>query len=121
MKNISKCALALVAVFACHQAVATEKQEGKDPDCRRSQEVKKDANTDFGSGNFDTALQQYKDLVKSDPQNTTYNFRLGFCYLRAHADKSKAAQYLEKESRQKTRPRKTIFTSASLTITTGNG
>src|SRR5689334_14687947 len=88
--------LTTIGIWQAQVAEAQKNKKEKTLTAEEAKEVKKDANTDFGSGNFNTALQQYKDLVKSDPQNVVYNFRLGYCYLRAHANKEKAADYLEK-------------------------
>ena len=95
MKHVLKMAL-LVLMAGPLPALAQKNKKEKILTADEAKEVKKDANTDFGSGNFDVALQKYKDLVKSDPQNLEYNFRLGYSYLRAHAPKKYAADYLEK-------------------------
>ena len=71
--------------------------------------VKKEADDRFAAGNFDEALPKYIDLVKADPQNETFNFRLGFCYLRAHANKALAADYLEKGISPKDKTKENIF------------
>ncbi len=61
--------------------------------------VKKDANGAFSSGDFNSAISSYKDLVKSAGENPEYNYRYGVCILQTNSDKSKAYEYLEKASK----------------------
>src|SRR6185295_13731259 len=61
--------------------------------------VKKDANGAFTSGDFNSALPSYKDLVKSAADNAEYNYRYGVCLLQTNSVKSKAVEYLEKASK----------------------
>lgn len=49
----------------------------------------------FRSGNFEGALDEYLVLVKKEPHNEKYNYRIGVCYLNTDIDKSKAVQYFE--------------------------
>jgi len=60
--------------------------------------VKKDANGAFTSGDFNSALLSYKDLVKSSAENPEYNYRYGVCLLNTNSIKSKAVEHLEKAS-----------------------
>jgi hypothetical protein len=61
--------------------------------------VKKDANGAFTSGDFNSALPSYKDLVKSSGENPEYNYRYGVCLLNTNSVKSKAVDPLEKASK----------------------
>src|SRR6187549_1503304 len=61
--------------------------------------VKKDANGAFTSGDFNSALTSYKDLVKSSSENPEYNYRYGVCLLNTNSNKSKAVEPLEKASK----------------------
>jgi hypothetical protein len=61
--------------------------------------VKKDANGAFTSGDFNSALASYKDLVKSSAENPEYNYRYGVCLLNTNSIKSKAVEPLEKASK----------------------
>jgi len=61
--------------------------------------VKKDANVAFSSGDFNSALASYKDLVKSAADNPEYAYRYGICILETNSIKSKAVEYLEKASK----------------------
>lgn len=63
--------------------------------------VKKDAAEFFASGDYDGALRAYLPLIKADPKNVDYNYRLGYCYLITNVDKTKAAPFLEYASVQK--------------------
>lgn len=64
--------------------------------------VKKDAATMFSTGDYSGALQSYKELVKSSPDNIEYNYRLGYCYLQTSSDKKAALPYLEKACKSAT-------------------
>lgn len=61
--------------------------------------VKKDANGAFTSGDFNSALISYRDLVKSAADNADYNYRYGICLLQTNSIKSKAVEPLEKASK----------------------
>lgn len=50
----------------------------------------------FKSGNFEGALDEYLVLVKKEPNNEKYNYRIGVCYLNTDIDKTKAIPYFEK-------------------------
>ena len=58
--------------------------------------VKKDAATLFSSQDYRGALNAYKDLIKSDPNNTEFNYRLGYCYLQTQINKPLALEYMLK-------------------------
>jgi tetratricopeptide (TPR) repeat protein len=58
--------------------------------------VKKDASVLFVAGNFNSALRSYMELVKSDPGNADYQYKLGVCYLLTNDDKTAALEHLEK-------------------------
>jgi tetratricopeptide (TPR) repeat protein len=55
-----------------------------------------DANEHFKEFNFMMALPMYKELVKREPENMEYNYRLGFCYLHTNIDKTAAVPFFEK-------------------------
>jgi len=50
----------------------------------------------FNDGNFSEALVDYLDLLKQEPENSKYNYRVGVCYLNTNIDKAKAVPFLEK-------------------------
>src|ERR1035437_7671347 len=54
------------------------------------------ADDNFKSGNFEGALDEYLILVKKDPDNEKYNYRIGVCYLNTDIDKTKAITYFAK-------------------------
>lgn len=58
--------------------------------------VKKDAATMFASQDYRGSLQSYKELIKTDPNNIDYNYRLGFSYLQTQSRKSEALKYMKK-------------------------
>jgi len=70
--------------------------------------VKKDANGAFTSGDFNSALTSYRDLVKSSSENPEYNYRYGVCLLNTNSIKSKAVEPLEKASKAK-EPKKDVW------------
>ena len=49
----------------------------------------------FATGDYTGALLSYKDLVKADPKNVDYNYKLGYCYLETSSNKKAALSYLE--------------------------
>src|SRR5438874_1518658 len=57
--------------------------------------IKKDAATLYNTTNYNSALKGYQDLLKADPKNPDYNYRLGFCYLMTNVNKAKAVEYFE--------------------------
>lgn len=57
--------------------------------------VKKDAATMFNTEDYSGALLSYKELIKNDPSNIDYNYKLGFCYLQTETNKKAALPYLE--------------------------
>jgi hypothetical protein len=57
--------------------------------------VKKDAATQFSTQDYSGALASYKDLIKADPKNVDYNYKLAYCYLQTSADKKAALPYIE--------------------------
>lgn len=58
--------------------------------------ITKTASENFNSGNFNQALVNYLELLKTEPDNSKYNYRIGVCYLNTNIDKAKAVSYLEK-------------------------
>ncbi|TAL62203.1 MAG: hypothetical protein EPN85_03125 [Bacteroidetes bacterium] len=54
------------------------------------------ADENFRYGNFEGALDEYLVLIKKDPANEKYNYRIGVCYLNTDIDKTKAIAYFEK-------------------------
>lgn len=69
--------------------------------------VKKDASTLFATGDFNGALGAYQELIKTAPENSEYNYRLGICLLLTTFDKSAALPYL-KLNAASTDPKKEI-------------
>ncbi len=58
--------------------------------------IKKDAGDYFNATNYKDALNAYLKIYQSDPQNTEFNFRIGYCYLVTTINKRESAKYLEK-------------------------
>lgn len=54
------------------------------------------ASENFNLGDFNQALPEYLELLKQEPDNSKYNYRIGVCYLNTNIDKAKAVNYLEK-------------------------
>ena len=50
----------------------------------------------FKNADFEGALDEYLILIKAEPDNEKYNYRIGVCYLNTDIDKSKAILYFEK-------------------------
>ncbi len=55
-----------------------------------------DAEEHFKMHNFMMAMPMYKELVKREPANLDYNYKLAYCYLQTYIDKPAAIPYLEK-------------------------
>lgn len=54
------------------------------------------ANEFFNDGNFNAALDEYLELLKTTPNDAKINYRTGVCYLNTNINKSAAIPYLEK-------------------------
>ena len=54
------------------------------------------AEENYKNDNFEGALDEYLVLIKKDPSNEKYNYRIGVCYLNTDIDKTKAIAYFEK-------------------------
>ncbi|CAG0978856.1 MAG: tetratricopeptide repeat protein [Bacteroidetes bacterium] len=49
----------------------------------------------FSKNNFEQALKEYQNLLKNDPSNDKFKYRIAVCYLNTNLDKTKAIEYLE--------------------------
>ena len=54
-----------------------------------------DADFLFKYQNYKDAISIYLQLLRSDPDNYLYNYRLGICYLNTHLNKSQAVKYFK--------------------------
>ncbi|MCB0396680.1 MAG: PD40 domain-containing protein [Flavobacteriales bacterium] len=70
---------------------------------------KKEAKDNFSVGNYKDAIPDFVALLRDDPKNTSYNFKLGVCYLETHGDKTLAIPYLETALKDPKRPDETIL------------
>jgi tetratricopeptide (TPR) repeat protein len=59
-----------------------------------------DAYEHFKHNNFLLALKVYKVVLKSDPKNIDYNYKIALCYLNTNIDKKLAIPYLEFVTKQ---------------------
>ncbi len=57
--------------------------------------VKKDAGGAFAAGDYMSAMADYERLLKADPNNSDYNYKVGVCYLLTYIDPTQAVKYLE--------------------------
>jgi tetratricopeptide (TPR) repeat protein len=55
-----------------------------------------DAEEHFKMHNFMMALPMFKELVKREPTDMDYNYKLAYCYLHTYIDKTAAIPFLEK-------------------------
>jgi tetratricopeptide (TPR) repeat protein len=55
-----------------------------------------DAAEHFKNFNFIMALPMYKELVKREPMEMDYRYKLAYCYLHTYINKSEAIPHLEK-------------------------
>jgi WD40-like Beta Propeller Repeat len=59
-----------------------------------------DAKEHFSHNNFLFSINAYKQLLKQEPNNVEYNYKLGLCYLYTNINKSLSIPYLETASKQ---------------------
>ena len=55
-----------------------------------------DADEHFKNQNYVMALPMYKELVRREPDDVQYNYRLAFCYMHTTIDKIAGIPFLEK-------------------------
>jgi len=60
-----------------------------------------EAKEHFVNRNYLFAMRSYSDLIKMEPKNVDYNYKLGICYLNTNIDKKQAIKYLEFVTKQK--------------------
>ena len=68
-----------------------------------------DAKEHFSHNNFLFAIPAYKQLLKQEPNNIEYNYKLGICYLYTNINKSAAIQYLEVASKAPKSEKQILF------------
>src|SRR4051794_723413 len=90
---ISCCVLSLL-LFPAEKINAQKSKQPRVLSAEEARMVKKDAASCFNVGDYEGALQQYKQLVAKDPKNAEYNYRLGFCYLETSINKKASLEYL---------------------------
>lgn len=61
----------------------------------------REAEEHFSYENFHAAMKVYKVLLKNEPQNIEYNYKIALCYLLTNINKSLAIPYLEFVTKQK--------------------
>lgn len=82
--------------FALLLCVSLPSYSQKPPVKKAAAGDEKLAEENFRNGNFEGALDEYLVLIKKDPANEKYNYRIGVCYLNTDIDKTKAISYFEK-------------------------
>ena len=85
MKRTRTLVIALWAVFVNQVAFS---QKGTE------EQLVKDANTYFKSGEYLKAFPLYSQLVSLYPNHADYNYRFGACAIYSESDKTKAVRYL---------------------------
>ena len=55
----------------------------------------REAGSFYKDGNYLAAMKGFKELIKDNPTNVEYHYKLGMCYLNSNVDKGMAVQYLE--------------------------
>lgn len=85
MKRIKTLVIALWAVFVNQVAFA---QKGTE------EQLVKDANNYFKSGEYLKAFPLYSQLVSLYPNHPDYNYKFGACAIYSESDKTKAVRYL---------------------------
>ncbi len=87
----------LCILFISTQCIA---QPGKEPE---------DANEFFKYNNYIMAMPIYKALIRKDPSNPEYNYRLGICYIETRINRLEAIPFLERVSKDPQCPPDTWF------------
>ncbi len=67
-----------------------------------------DAKEHFSHNNFLFAIPAYRQLLKQEPKNEDYNYKLGICYLYTNINKTLAIPYLEYASKA-SKPEKQVL------------
>jgi tetratricopeptide (TPR) repeat protein len=71
--------------------------------------IKKEAGSYFDATNYNDALKSYLKIYSSDPNNTEYNFRIGYCYLETTVNKKAASEYLVKACESKNAKKEWLY------------
>ncbi len=66
-----------------------------------SQDKKKAKHYFYDLGDYESAVEEYLELVEQEPENVEYNYNLAISYLNSNIDKSAAIPYLEKLTKMK--------------------
>ncbi len=77
----------IITLFFCGIVNA---QQDKDTKLQAAEIEKK-----FQAENYEEALEDYLQLLVSDPKNELFNYNVGVCYLNTNINKAKAVPYLE--------------------------
>lgn len=91
------CSLTFCSKYSTGQRAKPERVLSTD----EAKAVKKDGATLFATSDFKGALTAYQELIKTDPENSEFNYRLGICLLQTSFDKSSALSYLQKHASSK--------------------
>lgn len=67
------------------------------------------ADEKFDYQNYLGALKDYLVLLKKDPTNNKYNFRVGICYLNTNVNKAEAVPYFEAELKTEKPDKEALF------------
>ncbi|MFM1999729.1 MAG: hypothetical protein RL204_1676, partial [Bacteroidota bacterium] len=84
----------VIALWAVFVASASAQKGGTE------QQLAKEANELFTSGDFLKAYPLYSQLVSLYPQNADYSYRFGACAIYSDPDKSKAIQFLNSAAKR---------------------
>src|SRR6266702_3587289 len=68
-----------------------------------------EAKEHFSKRNYLFAMRLYTELVKKEPNNIDYNYKLALCYLNTNISKKQAVQYLEVVTKHKDADNETWF------------
>lgn len=68
-----------------------------------------DAKEHFSHNNFLFAIPAYKQLLKQEPNNPDYNYKLGICYLYTNINKSLSIPHLEIASKAPKPEKKVLY------------
>ena len=99
----------LIAITVCvtYSVAQQSKKPAKTVQLSKDQisSLKKEAAEYYKSENYKSALELYKQLQASVPDDAEFNYRLGVCYLNTNINKKAAAGFLVKAAASKDAPK----------------
>ena len=102
MKNISLIAFTFVYLFFISSTISLAGEDGnkKQPVPSSADPLVDDGNKLLSKGQFSSAMEIWKKVLESDPNNANANFKMGLCWYNSIDESPKALPYLKKASKK---------------------